>query len=126
MSDPRSTSTRRVVNIYNKSAYRPYDLEGEMQEDMSYIDLTMNIDGDGNGAYLIRMEPGAETIPHIHAGNEDYLILEGDLIESDGTTYGVGDFIHYDPGTHHNSRTVGGCLLIGVDWNRRTPENEVG
>ena len=126
MSDPRSTETRRVVNIHDASAYQPYDLEGELQKDMSYINLTMNLEGDGNGAYMIRMEPGAETIAHVHAGNEDYLILEGDLIESDGTKYGVGDFIHYDPGSHHNSRTENGCLLIGVDWNRRKRNNDVG
>ena len=34
----------------------------------------------------MRMEPGAVTIAHDHAGMEEFLILEGDLVDSDGTT----------------------------------------
>ena len=68
------------------------------------------------GVYVMRMDPGAVTVPHTHGKNEDFLILEGELIESDGTVLKAGDFVHYDPGTHHNSRTESGCLLIGGDW----------
>lgn len=118
MNDPRTTKDRKVINIHDKAAYQVYDLEGEVQTDMSYINLTMRQGGGGEGAYVIRMAPGAETIAHTHTRNEDYLILEGDLIEPDGTRYGPGDFVHYAPGSHHNSRTEGGCLLIGVDWGR--------
>jgi hypothetical protein len=49
---------------------------------------------------------------------EDFLIIEGELIESDGRVLKAGDFVHYEPGTHHNSRTEKGCLLIGIDWRR--------
>ena len=93
-------------------------MEGEVQSDMSYVPLTYDQAGDGNGAYVIRMQPGAATIPHVHEGNEDYLILEGELIESDGTVLGPGTFVHYEPGTRHNSRTETGCLLFGVDWGK--------
>ena len=110
---------RFIVDIHDPSNYRVYDLEGEVQEDMSYIPLTYDKDGDGNGAYVIRMQPGAQTIAHTHGGNEDYLILEGQVIESDGTVLEAGTFVHYEPGTHHNSRTETGCLLIGVDWGKR-------
>ena len=53
----------------------------------------------------MRMEPGAVTIAHDHAGMEEFLVLEGDLVDSDGTTFGPGDFVSYDAGTHHNSWT---------------------
>ena len=69
----------------------------------------------GRGWYVIRMAPGAATIPHTHGSREEYLILEGDLTESDGTVLKAGDFVSYAPGTHHNSRTETGCLLIGLD-----------
>ena len=66
---------------------------------LSYDDAT------GQGTYLMRMEPGAVTIAHDHAGMEEFLIIEGDLVDSDGTGFGPGDFVSYDAGTHHNSWT---------------------
>ena len=110
---------REIVNIY-ETAFKPYDMEGPVQDDMSYLDLTYDRDGAQQGCYVIRMEPGAETIAHTHRFNEDYLILEGDLIEPDGRILGPGDFVHQGPGTHHNSRTENGCLLIGCDWGPRS------
>ena len=69
------------------------------------------------GSYLMRMEPGAKTIPHLHATREEFLILEGEAIESDGTVLKTGDWIVYEPGTFHGTRTVTGCLLLGLDWD---------
>jgi quercetin dioxygenase-like cupin family protein len=106
---------RTVTNIYD-TPFKPYDMEGPVQENMSYLPLTYNKGGNGMGVYVIRMEPGAETIAHTHRFNEDYLILEGDVIEPDGKVLGPGDFVHYEPGTYHNSRTQTGCFLIGCDW----------
>ena len=34
----------------------------------------------------MRMQPGAVTIEHDHPGMEEFLVLEGDLMDSDGTT----------------------------------------
>ena len=44
--------------------------------------------------------------------------LEGEVIESDGTRLQAGDFVSYPPGSHHNTRTETGCLLIGFDWGK--------
>ncbi|MBI2255110.1 MAG: cupin domain-containing protein [Proteobacteria bacterium] len=85
---------------------------------MSVIELSYNRD-DRQGAYLIRMEPGAQTIAHEHPFREEFIILEGELIESDGTVLKTGDFVMYEPGTFHNSRTEKGCLLLGIDWKRQ-------
>ena len=43
-------------------------------------------------------------------------ILEGDLVDSDGTVFGPGDFVSYDAGTHHNSWTEDGCLIAVFEW----------
>jgi len=108
---------RRIVRTKAKP-FAAYDLEGPLQHDMSIIELSYDRD-DKQGAYLIRMEPGAETIAHEHGFREEFLILEGELIESDGTVLKVGDFVMYEAGTVHNSRTEKGCLLLGIDWQRR-------
>ncbi len=105
---------RQIIDT-NNAKYDIYDfggpvLEGVHQLDLSYDRMT------GHGVYMIRMEPGTATTAHVHTLREEYLILEGDLVESDGTVLGPGDYVIYEPGTEHNSRTVNSCLLIGFDY----------
>ena len=59
--------------------------------------------------------------PHTHECMEEFLIMEGELIESDGTVLKEGDLASYRPGTRHNSRTETGCLLVGFDWDPPEP-----
>jgi hypothetical protein len=56
----------------------------------------------------MRMQPGAVTIAPDHPAMEEFLVLEGDLVDSGGTTFGAGDFVSYGAGTHHNSWTETG------------------
>ena len=106
---------RTIVNVHETS-FEPYDLEGPVQDDMSLLSVSYNRE-TRRGIYVIRMEPGAATIPHTHECMEEFLILEGELIESDGTVLKKGDLASYRPGTRHSSRTETGCLLVGVDWD---------
>ena len=95
--------SRHIVNIYD-SEYSDYDLEGSLQEDLHLLNISYNLE-TRQGWYVIRMDPGSETIPHQYNYMEEYLILEGELIESDGTVLKKGDFVSYPPGSRHNSRT---------------------
>lgn len=117
MTDTDSDNAARRIIRTASTAFAPYDFEGPLQEDMTQLSLSYDRES-GQGAYMIRMEPGAETIRHVHRRREEYLILEGDLVESDGTELGPGDYVIYPPGSEHNSRTVNGCLLIGIDYSR--------
>ena len=90
-------------------------MEGPVQPEMSWLPISYD-DASGQGTYAMRMDPGAVTIAHDHPGMEEFLILEGDLIDSDGTVFGPGDFVSYEPGTHHNSRTENGCLIAVFEW----------
>ena len=110
---------RTIVNIHEAS-FESYDLEGPTQDDMSLLAVSYSA-ASRRGIYVIRMEPGAATIPHTHECMEEFLILEGELIESDGTVLKKGDFASYRPGTHHSSRTETGCLLVGFDWDPPGP-----
>jgi len=107
---------RTIVNIH-EAPFAAYDMEGPLQEDMSVLEVSYSR-ATQRGIYVIRMQPGAVTIAHTHGCMEEYLILEGELIESDGTVLKKGDFTSYQPGSHHNSRTETGCLLVGFDWDR--------
>ena len=106
--------TGKVINT-KKADYYVYDFEGPALDGVYQLDLSYDQE-TGHGVYMIRMEPGTITTKHIHKLREEYLILEGDIIESDGTVLGPGDYIIYEPGSEHNSRTETGALVIGFDY----------
>lgn len=96
-------------------ALRPYDLDGPVQPDIAWIPLSYDTARE-RGSYLMRLGPGAATLPHQHVAREEFLILEGEAIEHDGTVLKPGDWIVYEPGSYHGTRTETGCLLLGLDW----------
>jgi anti-sigma factor ChrR (cupin superfamily) len=107
---------RRVVNAHT-TPFHEYDLEGPVQPDMSWLPVSYD-PATGQGCYLMRMQAGAVTIAHDHPFMEEFLILEGDLVDSDGARFGPGDFVSYEAGTHHNSWTEEGCLIAVFEWQR--------
>jgi anti-sigma factor ChrR (cupin superfamily) len=107
-------SERRVVNVHT-AAFQEYSMEGPVQPDITWLPISWD-EPSGQGSYLMRMEPGAVTLEHEHVGFEEFLILEGDLVDSDGTRFGPGDFVSYAPRTHHSSWTEGGCLIAVFEW----------
>ena len=109
MSGRRIFPTRRL-------ALGAYDLDGPVQPDIAWAPLSYDTACE-RGSYLMRLAPGAQTIPHRHAAREEYLILEGEAIESDGTVLRPGDWIVHEPGSQHGTRTETGCLLLGIDWD---------
>jgi anti-sigma factor ChrR (cupin superfamily) len=95
---------------------RPYDLDGPLQPEISWAPLSYDAVKQ-RGSYIMRLEPGAATIPHQHEAREEYLILDGEAIEDDGTVLKPGDWIVYEPGSRHSTRTKTGCLVLGLDWD---------
>src|SRR5712691_11775872 len=114
MSD--ATEGRTTVNAHT-TPFLAYDLEGPIQAELSWLPLSYDRT-TGAGTYLMRMQPGAVTIEHEHALMEEFLVLEGDLVDSDGTVFGAGDFVSYEAGTRHCSSTRSGCLLAVFEWQR--------
>lgn len=60
---------------------------------------------------LMRLEPGVTFPLHRHAGSEEVLVLEGELIV-EGEICHPGDYIRSVPGSTHSSLTQVGCLLL--------------
>ena len=69
-------------------------------------------DGGGNGTYLLKMEPNAKSLPHVHTGFEEFLMLEGELTDPDNKVFKKGDFVTFEPGSTHSSFTKDGCLIL--------------
>ena len=67
---------------------------------------------NGQGSYVLKMEPGAQTIPHVHMGFEEFLMIEGELIDSDGTVFKKGEFVSFEPGSQHSSFSETGALIV--------------
>lgn len=108
--------SRRVVSVA-KTPFRAYDLEGPVQPEMSWLPVSFSKES-GCGSYLMRMQPGATTIEHDHPGFEEFLVIEGELTDSDGTVFKAGEFVSFAPGTRHWSRSETGCLLAVFEWRR--------
>ncbi|MGL4236562.1 cupin domain-containing protein [Tabrizicola sp.] len=106
---PIDPKDRKIANIHN-AAYQPFAYpDGEMLGD-TILQLD---DGKelGIGFHVYRMPPGMTTRGHRHNGHEQFLILEGELHESDGTVLRAGDMVFYRDGTEHHSYSPNGCLL---------------
>ncbi len=117
----KSVPGRRVFRI-RETGFLPYDLDGPLQPEMSWLPISFDRDSS-QGCYLMRMEAGAVTVEHSHPGMEEFLILEGELIDSDGALFKAGDFVSYEAGTQHNSRTQTGCLIAVFEWRRPQPSH---
>jgi anti-sigma factor ChrR (cupin superfamily) len=105
---------RQTVRNHERR-FLPYDLEGPEQPEMAWLPISYDRT-TGQGSYLMRMMPGAVTIPHDHPGMEEFLILEGELTDSDGSVFRAGDFVSYAPGSRHNSWTGPGCVIVVFEW----------
>ena len=113
MGEPESQKGK-VINT-NTAEYQVYDFAGPPLEGVYQLDLSLDKE-TGHGAYIVKMAPGTATTRHVHTVREEFMVLEGDIIESDGTVLGPGDYIIYEPGSEHNSRTETGAVLIGFDF----------
>jgi anti-sigma factor ChrR (cupin superfamily) len=106
---PINPNDRRIANIH-EAAYSSF----VYPDGMALGDTILQLDDEmelGTGFHVYRMPPGMTTRAHRHNGHEQFLILEGELHESDGTVFRAGDMVFYRDGTEHNSFTPNGCLL---------------
>lgn len=100
---------RRVANIY-EAEFKPFVYD----DGVALGDTVLQLNDDvplGTGFHVYRMKPGMTTRPHRHNGHEQFLILEGELVENDGTVFRKGDLVWLRDGSEHCSYTPNGCLL---------------
>ena len=100
---------RKVVNIHD-APFEPF----VYPDGMALGDTVLQLNHDaplGIGFHIYRMPAGMTTRGHRHNGHEQFLILEGELHESDGRILKAGDLVFYRDGSEHNSTTPNGCLL---------------
>ena len=104
--------SKRFINNLNNLDFKPFDNYGEPVKGMSWHKISYDKKNGGFGTYILKMDPGARSLPHLHTGHEEFLILAGELIDSDKTIFKKGDFISYKPNSIHSSYTKKGCLIL--------------
>ena len=111
---------RRIVNLRD-AVFDPFE------EEVGTGILQLNPDAPrGTGFYIYRMEPGASSSPHHHLGAEEFFMIEGELIDNDGTIYRAGDIVWLDAGTEHNSTSPSGCTIAVFSEKGEVPAMEAG
>ena len=101
---------RKITKLDNLN-FKPFNKYGEPIKGWTWHKISFD-EKTNYGSYISKLDPGTKTIPHIHTGHEEFLILEGELIDADGTIFKKGDFISYEPNSSHSSYTEKGCLIL--------------
>lgn len=122
MGSPRLSEVREVTST---AALRPYDRYGIHDPALEWLPLS-GVYASDYECFLVRFKPGAASRPHEHTGPEEFLVLEGELEDCDGTVFKTGDFVSYRAGSRHFSRSPAGCLLLVIvrGTNRLLDESE--
>ena len=102
---------RKITNLYNVK-FEPFDNYGVVVTGMSWHKISYDKKNGGQGSYLLKMEPGAKSLSHEHGGYEEFLMLEGELIDPDNKVFKKGEFVTFEPGSQHSSYTKDGCLIL--------------
>ena len=110
---PLLDSRLRQVIPSAKIKMKPYDRYGHPRHDMEWLHLDGRAE-DGFECFLLRLKPGASSTPHEHSGQEHFLMLDGELIDSDGAVFKAGDFVTFQPGSRHCSWSKTGCTMLVV------------
>ena len=103
---------RRIAN-WREADYTPYPSQNRDREPLAWHPVRADAD-TGEGFYLVAFPPGAGSAPHRHTGVEEFVMLEGELTDPDGTTYVTGDCVSLPPGSMHYSRSEGGCVTAAM------------
>jgi len=106
---PIADKDRRVVNLRD-AEFEPWDPKGTTEKGTHILQLNPAT-RRGVGFYIYKMEPGARSAPHRHGGAEEFVIIEGEIHEPDGTVFRAGDVVWLAPGTEHNSYAPNGALI---------------
>ena len=103
-------SKRKITDPFNVK-FEPFDNYGKAIPGMSWHKITYD-KKKGQGTYLLKMEPGSKSKLHEHTNFEEFIILDGELIDVDNKILKKGEIITFEPGSIHYSYSKSGCLIL--------------
>ena len=104
---PSLAKGRNIVN-WKKADWAPYPGKGAS----AYSWAPIRPQGNGAGFYLMKAAPGSASGEHVHKELEAVVVLDGELVDSDGTVFGPGSCIAYAAGSKHHTSSPKGCTML--------------
>ena len=101
---------RKITNPFDIK-FEPFNNYGSITPGMSWHKITYS-EKTGQGTYILKMEPKTKSVPHQHINYEEFIMLDGELIDSDNKIFKKGEVITFEPGSKHSSYTKKGCLVL--------------
>ena len=103
-------NTRKITNPFNVK-FEPFDNYGSVIPGMNWHKITYNKE-TGQGTYILKMDPKTKSLPHLHINYEEFIMLDGELIDLDNKIFKKGDIVTFEPDSNHSSYTKNGCLIL--------------
>ena len=90
-----------------------YNRYGKVSSGLKWIPLSEDENLD-HEVFIIRFEADSSSNLHRHNGYEEFYVLNGELIDSDGKVFKKGDYIKFEKGSKHSSYSETGCTLLVI------------
>ena len=103
-------NTRKITNPFSVK-FEPFDNYGSVVPGMNWHKITYNKE-TGQGTYILKMDPETKSLPHQHINYEEFIMLDGELIDPDNKIFKKGDIVTFEPDSNHSSYTKNGCLIL--------------
>jgi anti-sigma factor ChrR (cupin superfamily) len=101
---------KRKITKLNQLKFEAFNKYGKTIKGWSWHKISF--DKKTNfGTYVSKLDPGTKTLPHIHTGNEEFLVLDGVFSDEFGS-YPKGTYIRNPKGSSHNPYSESGCVLF--------------
>jgi len=101
---------RKITDPFNVK-FEPFDNYGSEIPGMSWHKITYS-KNTGQGSYILKMQSGAKSKLHEHTNFEEFIMLDGELIDADNKVFKKGDIVTFEPGSSHSSYSQNGCLIL--------------
>lgn len=64
---------------------------------------------------IVRYDPGSRFSPHVHAGGEEFIVLEG-VFQDEHGDFPAGAYIRNPPQSRHTPGSAAGCTILVKLW----------
>ena len=64
---------------------------------------------------VVRYAPGSYFSAHLHAGGEEFIVLEG-VFQDEHSDYPVSSYVRNPPQSNHTPRSEAGCVILVKLW----------
>ena len=109
----RKSGAQTGPTVGGSTYVRPQDMEWRSAHDKISVKVLYENKETGEAAKLVKMEPGAHSLLHMHPGLEQAYVLEGSMYDHDGKC-GVGEYVRRKAGPHHENWTDTGCVILAI------------